>query len=87
MHKPELMSRFLNVMTEAFTLTSNLCNGKPFTFNEFENSVGYKLFLTVSVPSSLLTLPAKKRVVIWMFCKNFLMAIEFISSQSQFSGV
>ena len=81
------MSKFLNNITDAFILSSNLCNGKPCTFKEFKNSVGYKLLFKLSLPSSLLTVSALYKVIIGVSSQNLLMAIELIISQSQFFGV
>ena len=40
LHSPELMSKFLNNITDALILSSNLCSGKPWTFNEFKITNG-----------------------------------------------
>ena len=72
LHNPELTTKFLSNITEAFILTSNLYNGKPWTFNELRNSVGCRLLFIFSVPSSLLTLSALYNVMIGVSYKNFL---------------
>ena len=87
LHNPELTTKFLSNITEAFILTSNLYNGKPWTFNELRNSVGCRLLFIFSVPSSLLTLSALYNVMIGVSYKNFLIPIELMSSQSEFQGV
>ena len=81
------MSKFLNNITDAFILSSNLCNGKPCTLREFKNSVGYKLLFKFSLPSSLLTVSALYKFIIGVSSQNLLMATELIASQSQFFGV
>ena len=87
LHNPELTSIFLNNITNAFSFNSNLCNGNPLIFIEFKNSVGYKLLLRLSVPSLFFTVSALYRLIIGVSSENFLIAIELITSQSQFLGV
>ena len=87
LYSPELMSEFLNNMSDALILSSNLCSGKPWTFKEFKNSVGCKLSFILSLQFSLLTISALYIVIIGVSSQNLLMVIELIVLQSQFSGV
>ena len=87
LHNPEFTSIFLNNITNALSFNSNLCNGNPLIFIEVKNSVGYKLLLRLYVPSSFFTVSALFRLIIGVSSENFLIAIEFITSQSQFLGV
>ena len=86
-HNPDFTSIFLNDITNAFSFNSNLCNGNPLIFIESKNSVGYKLLLRLSVPSSFFTVLELYRFIIGVSFENFPIAIEFITSQSQFLGV
>ena len=87
MHNPEFTSIFLSNITNALSFNSNLCNGNPLTFVEFKNSVRYKLLLRLSVPLSSSTVSTLYRCIIGDSSENFPIAIEFITSQSQFLGV
>ena len=49
--------------------------------------MGYKLLLRLSVPSSFFTVLELYRFIIGVSFENFPIAIEFITSQSQFLGV
>ena len=84
LHNAEFTPIFLNKITNAISFNSNLCNDDPLTYIEFKDSVGNKLLLRLSVPSSFLTVSALFRCIIGVSSKNFLVAIEFIKSQSNF---
>ena len=78
--------KFFNNTTGTPIFNSNVLNGRPFTINEFKNSVGYKLLLILPVPSSFLTLSAMYNEIIGLSSRKLLNAIALIMSQSTFLG-
>ena len=87
LHNPELTSIFLSNITNSLIFNSKLCNGNPLTLNEFRNSVGYKALFWLSVPSLFFTVSALYKFTIGVSSVNFLIAMELMTSQSQFLGV